>query len=820
MFVKSDIIETYKNPLLNKHKDIFYLLLDKILIIITFFSLCLETTNAQLRINEVMQGNMNVLYDSNKRNPESWIEVYNPTDKVVFSNDYRLGKSSKYEESFKFQHIYGVLPGCYMIVTCDEDRGNVEMTLDTDGGMLYLFDDQGNIIDSLSYPKMSKPDVAWGYENDGDRCGMMLRPTPGAPNTGIGDVLSKKVNFSVQGGVWEHFDPFYVELTAKDVPDYYSEQQDVDTSVCIRYTLDGSEPTDSSKIYTEPIYVSTSTVIRAKVFDVTKPLIASNAVSYIYHGRPVDKNVVSIITDSLYYYGEEEGIMGNRTFAALDYRRPMNFEYFPLEENDDTKQLNLLCKGRAGGNTSRLYDAYVNLVLYAKKRYGEKHFKNVFWPHLKPKVKENKSVYLRCGSKKSGCVRDVLSLNMASFLDVDYQANDALSVYLNGKYYGLLYMYERSNDDYVWANYDKLDNIDLISIEYTPKVKSGTIDEFEKFMAFWQKSPHTLEEWKKWMDVDSFIDYMALEMFGENRDFWQNNVRMYKSREDSSAVWRFIATDFDQTFTNFHDEDYFEWGKDSTSHKTDYTSGLWRGLLNSEEFQSLFLDRIIAYHGDFLNNKIYKACVDSLYNLLDQDIIKTRELYYDGDDGLAYRKQLWKYLQKRSEKFHMDLQSSFSLGKSVNVIVNSLNDEVADIYYNDVKLKTNSFDGWDFVGRTISLRAQGDKNIAGWIVEKYNDNTIEIERYPNHTELTYEILSNVDKIVFTPIDSYYNPIGKDCDKINALTDVELFNLGCPIIIYDMTGRQLYNSDFDSKIVISRKSPRIISVDGCVKKTFF
>lgn len=805
-------------------KDMFYWQVKKITILsFVFWTLCLEQTIAQLRISEVMHGNMNIVYDSNNGNPESWIELYNPTENTILSGNYRLGRDSQYEKAFKLHNIYGVLPGCYVVVTCDENRGNVEMTLDPEGGSLYLFDEHGKIIDSLSYPKMFKPDVSWGQEKDGEEWGMMLRPTPGKSNTEIADVLPKKVDFSAQGGVWEHFDPFYVELTAKDVPDYYSEQRDVDTSLCIRYTLDGSEPTDSSKIYTDPIYVSTTTVIRAKVFDATRPLIASNSVSYIYHGRPVDKNVVSIITDSLYYYGEQEGIMGNRTLAALDFRRPMNFEYFALNECDDVKSLNLLCKGRAGGNTGRFYDDYINLVLYAKKRYGEKHFKNVFWPHLKPTIKENKSIYLRCGTKKACFMRDVLSLNMASwFNNIDYQATDALSVYLNGKYYGILYMFERTSDDYVWANYNKLDNIDLISIEDAPKVKSGTIDEFNKFVDFWQTSPHKLEEWQKWMDVEEYTNVQALEIFSGNRDFWRNNTRMYKSREDSTSVWRWIATDFDESFVHFRDDSYLEWAMngDSTLHKSDdYGTRLWRSILKCDEYKAFFLDKIIAYHGDFLNKKSYSACVDSIFNLVSPEIILTKQIYNNGGDGIAHRDYLLECVNKRSDNFHIDLQSYFGLGKAVNVKVKNVAENAAELYYNGTKLKTNSFDGWDFAGRILSIQAKTKDYIkpCTWIVEKCTRDKVETELYSNVDLLTYIVPSNIESIVFTPVFTMEDNTVKE---IESLTDILLLKPGSLIIIWDLYGRQLYCSEKNTDLILPKDIPLIISVDGTIKKIVF
>ncbi len=786
---------------------------------------CFVTSaKAQVIITEIMHGNINCVYDEEK-NPESWIEIYNPTDEVVLLGEYRLGSSIKYEESLDLHHIWYILPLCYLTITCDDNSGNARMNLDTDGGNIYIFDEKGGIVDSLEYPKMIKPDVSWGLDLADSTWGTMLRATPGKPNSTIAEKNPHKVNFSADGGIWEHIDPFYVELSAKEVPDYYSEQQPIDSSLCIRYTLDGSEPTDSSSIYSEPIYVDKTTIIRAKVFDESKPLLPSNSVSYINHGRPVDKNVVSIITDSLYFWDEELGIMGNRISAALGYRRPMNFEYFPI--NPEFQSENLLCKGRAGGNTSRMGDPYINLVLNAKKRYGEKHFKSTFWPHLKPNIKENKSIYLRCGNKKLGFMRDAVSLTMASYLDLDYQAVDALSVYLNGEYYGFLYMYERSNDDYIWSNYNKLENFDLISIEgnQNPVVKSGTIDEFNKLVEFWQSAPHSLDEWRKMIDVEEYTNLMALELFSGNRDFWYNNTRLFKNRDDSSSVWRWIANDFDNTFISFLDNSYFEWGLsdevDGLHKSDDYGSQLWRAILESDEYKSYFLDRIIAYHGDFLNNRIYNACVDSIYELVKDEIKLTKALRMDGGSGNWHYNYLKECIEKRSDYFHADLQSFFHLGSPVSVNVKEIPEDSVILFYNNVELKTKSFDGWDFAGRTFTVQAKEgndltDKNY-NWIVERTRGNSVETETYANQKMFSLVIPSDVDRIVVTPVAT--RGVGS-VENVKSLTDLELFRRDHDVIVWDLYGRQIYCSDRNQNLVLPKKVPLIISSEGRVKKVMF
>src|SRR6185295_15729061 len=60
-------------------------------------------------------------------------------------------------------------------------------------------------------------------------------------------------SFSKPGGVYTN--NVSVELRAKS------------SSTVIRYTLDGSDPTNSSSVYAEPIVISNSALLKAKTFE-------------------------------------------------------------------------------------------------------------------------------------------------------------------------------------------------------------------------------------------------------------------------------------------------------------------------------------------------------------------------------------------------------------------------------------------------------------------------------------------------------------------------------------------------------------------------
>ncbi len=84
---------------------------------------CGLTANAQLVINELMQSNIDCLMDDLKEFPDSWVELYNPSDSPCPLDGYQMGLLP--DDSTAWALPSGTLPAHgYLIVFCDrEDKG-------------------------------------------------------------------------------------------------------------------------------------------------------------------------------------------------------------------------------------------------------------------------------------------------------------------------------------------------------------------------------------------------------------------------------------------------------------------------------------------------------------------------------------------------------------------------------------------------------------------------------------------------------------------------------------------------------------------------
>ena len=217
------------------------------------------SAHAELVINELMQSNIDCIMDDLKEFPDSWVELYNAGTESVNLSDYALSVSSKEKKAYKLPSRT-VAPGQYVVVYCDKEEKDLHASFRLESGKdgeLYLWKN-GTVIEQYTgMKKMPAPNVSYGRETDGsDTWGYQLTPTPGKTNCGriTKEVLGDPV-FSKAGHVAKT--TFALELSLPE---------DATAGTQIRYTLDGSEPTPESTLYTGPFDPAGAKQVRARLF--------------------------------------------------------------------------------------------------------------------------------------------------------------------------------------------------------------------------------------------------------------------------------------------------------------------------------------------------------------------------------------------------------------------------------------------------------------------------------------------------------------------------------------------------------------------------
>ncbi|MBO4850495.1 MAG: CotH kinase family protein [Prevotella sp.] len=722
---------------------------------------------AQLVINELMQSNIDCIMDDRNEFPDSWVELYNQGEGAANLQDYSIGLTDNANKAWKLP-TRQLVKGSYLVIFCDKeaDKLHTDFKLESgEGGAVYLFKN-GIVVDKVTaMAKQPAPNIAYGRRVDAsEQWGYMEKPTPGAANNGkvCNQVLGEPV-FSEKGRVVEGKKTIFLRLS---VPEGSPE------GTVIRFTFNGSEPTESSPVYQGQLSITKTEVIRAKLFCEGWLSPRATTHSYIFHNRQVTIPVVSLVTDNSYFFDNKLGIYVDGTYKSgkknyeYDWRRPVNFEYF--EGANVESGVNQLCETRVQGGASRGAQLK-SLIVYANKRFGKKRLKYEFFPDQRPGQDNFKSIILRNAGNDFDYLymRDaIIQRTMAANTDLDWQAWRPVAFYVNGIYKGMLNIRERSTGDNIFTNYDGLEDIDIL--ENWWEVKEGDDVKWKEFQQFYGEKGHTLEEYAKWIDWKEFINLMVMNLFYNNQDFPGNNIVMWRPRTDD-GVWRFVAKDTDfglGLYGTNASYNSIEWiynpnydSSRSWANQYEHTR-LFRRMMDDKDFKREFIDRAAIYMGDFMNLSGTRVYWDPMYEAIKTEYPHHRKLinqWWPNYDNELTTARNW--LAARPDNFYNHLSKYYQLGNPVPIQVNV---EAADedleavvTTINGIPLSKGMFDGKFFAGRPMSIQTTpiGDRQVTGWtMVTVSSSGTSIVER--SGPSLSFNVPNCQKVIIRADFDDY------------------------------------------------------------------
>ena len=209
-------------------------------------------------INELaaVQSRDGVLCDEDG-DPSDWIELYNPNPFAIDAGGFYLTDNSSLLTRWQIPDGSVMEPEGYLVIFASgKDRAGAEkhssFSLASGGEYLAILADDGvTVLEefSPSYPVQDE-DVSYGRTANG--FDYFTGPTPGAINDTPAGALGPKVVFEIPAGTF--LNSMIVTLST------------LSPSAEIRYTTDGSLPTEAGLLYSGPISLTNSALVRARAF--------------------------------------------------------------------------------------------------------------------------------------------------------------------------------------------------------------------------------------------------------------------------------------------------------------------------------------------------------------------------------------------------------------------------------------------------------------------------------------------------------------------------------------------------------------------------
>ncbi len=282
-------------------------------------------------IEEILADNASGLEDENLDQPD-WIDLYNGTATAIALTGWQL----KYTSAPLPLPQVTPPPATYTLPTLSlpayahqivfasgknkftNVRPHTNFNLNKEGGTLELLAADGTtVVHSLTYGPQ-KEDVSFGGLGNAQTLGFMEVPTPGRNNTGL-----QAANFKLPA-------PDFFKPGITPIADQPSAVISATTSLGIalplnapagseiRYTLNTSEPTSTSTVYTGPISITAGTAVKAKIFAPGWLPSKTGNRSFIWLSSAGDTNVTTLINVASNYNGSGQPFSSSLPVIVLD----------------------------------------------------------------------------------------------------------------------------------------------------------------------------------------------------------------------------------------------------------------------------------------------------------------------------------------------------------------------------------------------------------------------------------------------------------------------------------------------------------------------
>ncbi|MBW8002450.1 MAG: hypothetical protein FVQ80_10580 [Planctomycetes bacterium] len=591
-----------------------------------------KKTGTQLAISEFLASNATINQDPNG-NYDDWVEIYNygntPIDIAGMYLTDNLSNPTKWQVPDTNSAATTIEPNGYLLIWTDNEtdegilHASFKINKDNDTELALFHTDGVTIIDSVTFSQQYV-DISFGrFPDSNGQHRFFGYPTPNAANDDayLDNVADTK--FNVDRGFY--YSPFSVDITTTTA------------GATIRYTLDGTEPDDSSTQFSTSINIAATTCVRAKatkpgweptnidtltyilnatndvnslpvisiVGDPNKSLFEPHGVAAIVGGYYADGDA----NNAPYWHSSGIGSYNNPIQRGSLFERPVSIEYI---EPSDNSGFQIDCGIRIAGSSyhrerytrgndwSDNYDK-ISFKFFFRSRYGNNKLQYQLFDNTT--LDEFKSFIIRGGQQdvNDPFIKDELNRQLYSDMGQISSHGTVVNLFINGDYKSYYNPCERLDEDFFQSWYSSSLDWDVVTHRTT---RNGDDIAFNELINYARNNdlsdPNHYQEVATRLDITAFVDYLILQLYISNAD-WPTNNWTAAAEKSPSGIFRFYPWDTESAMQSWIDinstgfDSYPFWepgGGQGLDGEEAPIPWLYRALKVNADFQNLFDTRV------------------------------------------------------------------------------------------------------------------------------------------------------------------------------------------------------------------------------------
>jgi hypothetical protein len=675
-----------------------------------FLAFYAPQAKAQILINEILASNASVNTDPDYGNYADWVELYNAGPTAVDLSGYFLSDNAGTPQKYVFPGGTTLPAQGYLLVWADGKATGLHTNfkISSTGEIILLSDPNGLQVDQVSFQAQTA-NVSYGRVQDGSfALGYFTHPTPGASNntaTSFDGFAEFATHCQPAGGFFNSTQTVIIRNPSG-----------VGT---VRYTLDGSVPTESSAVYPGPLSISATSVLKCRVFRTGK-IPGPVEVNTYFINEHFDQRgflpVISLSTDPRYFFATDSGLYA-QDFKP-DWEYPIHLEMY---EPDGTLAFHHDAGVTIGGeNAWALPQKPLNI--HSRKQYGASKITYQIFPDNPRNTFDN--LTFRCSGNdwSQTEMRDNLEQHLSvPNADLDIQDYRFCIVFINAQYWGIHSMVTQQGSEYYQYKYGvKADSIDEIYNDGTVLLGDNAayqsmVDQLNAGVQ--DDAAFSVLEQK--MDVRNYTDYIQDEIFCSNTS-WGHNIGCWRVKNDT-ARFRWEPFDFDRGFymanAGSTDMSWFTAINGQAYLNPDWATLWLRKMLQNDHYKKQFYARFadhlyVTFHPKTVNRRI-----DGLSGQIRKEIpyhvnrwSGSTSSYGNGLASVAFWENevnnLRSYVSARQTYMYDNLNAFFGLTGTAPLNLNVSNLQAGTIRLHDIRVPDYPWAGRYFNNVPIHLTAE------------------------------------------------------------------------------------------------------------------